>query len=194
MPIVAVRLIPALLHLGHAIDLLERSVSIDPTSCMAYASLGQAYYFANRLDDAEASLNKSLSLNPDVVRSRYLLGLVRLAQHAAGPALLVMEEERDDGFRMTGIAIARYALNEKQASDQVIDSVNRLPSGPKAYQMATVYARRGQHAEALDWLELAYDQRDEELLNLLVDPALAGLRSEARWSLLLERLGLPHQI
>ena len=181
-------------HLGHAIDLLERSVSIDPYSCMAYARLGQAYYFANRLDDAEKSLNRSLSLNPGVVRSRYLLGLVRLAQQAARPALAVMAEERDEGVRMTGIAIARHALNEKQASDQAIDRLNRLPNGPKAYHMATVYALRGQHAEALDWLELAYQQRDEELLDLLVDPALAGLRSEARWSLLVEKLDLPHQI
>ena len=105
-----------------------------------------------------------------------------------------MAEERDEGFRMTGIAIARHALNEKQASDQAIDRLNRLPNGPKAYHMATVYALRGQHAEALDWLELAYQQRDEELLDLLVDPALAGLRSEARWSLLVEKLDLPHQI
>jgi DNA-binding winged helix-turn-helix (wHTH) protein/cytochrome c-type biogenesis protein CcmH/NrfG len=181
-------------HLGHAIDLLERSVSIDPYSCMAYARLGQAYYFANRLDDAEKSLHRSLSLNPGVVRSRYLLGLVRLAQQAAQPALAVMAEERDEGFRMTGIAIVRYALNEKQASDQAIDSLNSLSNGRKAYNMATVYALRGQHAEALDWLELAYEQRDEELLDLLVDPAFAGLRSEARWSILVEKLGLPHQI
>ena len=191
---VAARLEMTHAHLGHAIDLLERSVSIDPYSCMAYAGLGQAYYFADRLDDAEESLRSSLSLNPDIIRSRYLLGLVGLARNAARPALAVMEEERDEELRMTGVAIARYALRENQAADEAIESLSRNPNGPRAYHMAIVYALRGQHDEALDWLELAYDRRDEELLNLLVDPALDGLRSEARWSTLIEKLDLPHQI
>jgi tetratricopeptide (TPR) repeat protein len=181
-------------HVGHAIDLLEQSVSIDRNSCAAYANLGQAYYFANRLDDAENALNKSLMLSPDVVRSRYLLGLVRLARESMRPALVMMTEERDEGLRMSGIAILRYALNEKQASDEAVDSLSRSSDGPSAYHMATVYAFRGQHDEALDWLELAYDHRDEEILNLLVDPALVGLRSEARWSRLVEKLDLPHRI
>ena len=181
-------------HVGHAIDLLEQSVSIDWNSCAAYADLGQAYYFANRLDDAENALNKSLMLSPDVVRSRYLLGLVRLARESMRPALVMMTEERDEGLRMSGIAILRYALNEKQASDEAVDSLSRSSDGPSAYHMATVYAFRGQHDEALDWLELAYDHRDEEILNLLVDPALVGLRSEARWSRLVEKLDLPHRI
>jgi tetratricopeptide (TPR) repeat protein len=181
-------------HVGHAIDLLEQSVSIDWNSCAAYADLGQAYYFANRLDDAENALNKSLMLSPDVVRSRYLLGLVRLARESMRPALVMMTEERDEGLRMSGIAILRYALNENQASDEAVDSLSRSSDGPSAYHMATVYAFRGQHDEALDWLELAYDHRDEEILNLLVDPALVGLRSEARWSRLVEKLDLPHRI
>ena len=109
-------------------------------------------------------------------------------------ALEAMEEERDEGLRMTGTAIVLYALNDEQASDKAIDSMSRSPNGPRAYHMATIYALRGQHDDALDWLERAYDQRNEELLNLLVDPALANLRSEARWSTLIEKLDLPHEI
>ena len=181
-------------HLGHAIDLLERSVSVDPFSCMEYMSLGEAYYFAGRLDDAERALEESLSLNPDVIRSRYLLGLVKLAKNSKGQALAMMEQELDEELRIVGIAIVRYALDERQASDEAIDILINLPNGPTAYHMATLYEFRGQHDEALEWLELAYEQRDDELLNLLVDPLLIGLRSESRWSRLIEKLGLPYQI
>ena len=181
-------------HLGHSIDLLEQSISIDPYSCMEYVSLGEAYYFANRLDDAEKVLEKSLSLNPGVVRSRYLLGLVRLAKNSTRSALAMMEQERDEELRMVGIAIVRYALDDKQASDEAIDILTRSSNGPTAYHMATLYEFRGQHNEALDWLELAYEQRDDELPFLLMDPLLVGLRSEPRWNRLVEKLGLPHQI
>jgi tetratricopeptide (TPR) repeat protein len=181
-------------HLGHSIDLLEQSISIDPYSCMEYVSLGEAYYFANRLDDAEKVLEKSLSLNPGVVRSRYLLGLVRLAKNSTRSALAMMEQERDEELRMVGIAIVRYALDDKQASDEVIDILTHSSNRPTAYHMATLYEFRGQHNEALDWLELAYEQRDDELPFLLMDPLLVGLRSEPRWKRLVEKLGLPHQI
>jgi tetratricopeptide (TPR) repeat protein len=181
-------------HLGHSIDLLEQSISKDPYSCVEYVSLGEVYYFANRLDDAEKVLEKSLVLNPDLVRSRYLLGLVRLAKNTARSALATMEQERDEELRMVGIAIVRYALDDKQASDEAIDILTRSSNGPPAYHMATLYEFRGQHNEALDWLELAYEQRDDELPFLLMDPLLIGLRSEPRWNRLVEKLGLPHQI
>ena len=105
-----------------------------------------------------------------------------------------MEQELDEELRIVGIAIVRYALDERQASDEAIDILINLPNGPTAYHMATLYEFRGQHDEALEWLELAYEQRDDELLNLLVDPLLIGLRSESRWSRLIEKLGLPYQI
>jgi DNA-binding winged helix-turn-helix (wHTH) protein/Tfp pilus assembly protein PilF len=171
-------------HLGHSIDLLEQSISIDPYSCMEYVSLGEAYYFANRLDDAEKVLEKSLLLNPGV----------RLAKNSTRSALATMEQERDEELRMVGIAIVRYAMNDKQASDEAIDILTRSSNGPTSYHMATLFEFRGQHNEALDWLELAYEQRDDELPFLLMDPLLVGLWSEPRWNRLVEKLSLPHQI
>ena len=44
------------------------------------------------------------------------------------------------------------------------------------------------------WLELAYDRRDADMVYLLVDPLLTGLREETRWALLIDRMGLPHRI
>jgi DNA-binding winged helix-turn-helix (wHTH) protein/Flp pilus assembly protein TadD len=181
-------------HLGHAIDLLERAVSTNSSSCIHYMNLGEAYYFGNRLDEAEKALEKSVSLNPEVVRSRYLLGLVRLAKNSTRSALETMEQELDEELRMVGIAIVRYALDERQASDEAIDFLTRSLGAPTAYRMAAVYGFRGKHDVALGWLELAFEQKNDDLYNLLVDPLFVGLRSNTRWNRLLEKLGLPHQI
>jgi DNA-binding winged helix-turn-helix (wHTH) protein/Flp pilus assembly protein TadD len=181
-------------HLDHAIDLLERSANLDPKSCLTYSALGQAYYFAHRLEEAEKSLETSLLLNPDAVRTRYMLGLVWLAQDEPRPALIAMEEEIDEGFRLIGTAIARHTLGDKVESDEALEGGSQMLRSSGPYQVAIAYAFRGQHDKALDWLELAYDSRDGDLTYLLVDPLLHELRSDMRWNALVEKLALPHQI
>lgn len=181
-------------HVDHAIDLLERSARMDPHSSMAYADLGQAYYFANRLDDAERELAKSILINPEVFGTRYLLGLVRLARNSGESALAAMQQEPDSGYRAAGIALARYAMNDIISSDEALASAGQPGSEARAYHVATAYAFRGQNDAAFDWLEKAYEERDGAVIFLLVDPLLAGLRSQPRWQGLVEKLGLPHRI
>jgi len=190
---VAARLEMTHAHVDHAIDFLERSVSLDPDSCLAHSRLGQAYYFANRLDDAEQSLKTSLVLNPSAVRSRYLLGLVLLAQDRARPALAAMQEEIDESSRLIGTAIVQYVLSDSPVSAESLESTTITLAGSDPYQVARFYALRGQHIKALDWLEQAYDGRDGELTYLLVDPLLADLRSDKRWRGLLRKLDLPQR-
>jgi DNA-binding winged helix-turn-helix (wHTH) protein/Flp pilus assembly protein TadD len=180
-------------HVDHAIDLLERSARIDSNSCMAHSDLGRAYYFAGRFDDAEEELVRSISLNPEVIGARYLLGLVRLARGSGASALTAMQEEPDTGLRTAGIALVLYAMDATVSSDEALAGVVQPENEPRGYHVATVYAFRGQNDEALDWLERAYEQRDGEVILLLVDPLLLGLRSQARWQSLVEKLGLPQR-
>lgn len=181
-------------HLDHAIDLLERSVTLDPGSCLAYAALGQAYFFADRLEDAEKSLETSLLLNPDAVRTRYLLGLVLLSKNAPRGALIAMEEEPDSRYSLIGQSMAQYTLGDDTASDAALASAREALPTARPYQVARAYAFRGQHEEAIEWLERAYRRRDGDVTYLLVDPMLAGLRTTEHWNAVVEKLGLSHRI
>ena len=59
------------------------------------------------------------------------------------------------------------------------------------YQVAEVYAYRGQTNQAFVWLERSYRERDPGLNQLKLDPLLKSLRSEPRYTELLTRMGLP---
>ena len=48
-----------------------------------------------------------------------------------------------------------------------------------AYQIAEVYALRGEEDKVFQWLQIAFDDRDAGMLGLLVDPLLRGLRDDA---------------
>jgi hypothetical protein len=60
-----------------------------------------------------------------------------------------------------------------------------------AYQIAQVYAVRGEKDKAFEWLRIAYDNHDDGMPSLSVDPVLCGLRDDARYKNLVVRVGLP---
>ena len=58
-----------------------------------------------------------------------------------------------------------------------------------AYYFALVHAGLGEHAQALRYLERAYEERSTVLAYLLIDPRLAPLRDDPRFLTLARRLG-----
>ena len=60
-----------------------------------------------------------------------------------------------------------------------------------AYQIAEVYAVRGEKDKAFEWLQISFDNHDTGTLTLLVDPLLRGLRDDPRYKTFLAKLGLP---
>jgi adenylate cyclase len=60
-----------------------------------------------------------------------------------------------------------------------------------AYQIAGVYAFRNQSDEAFEWLDRAYVQRDDELIETKVDPLLKSLHNDPRYAAFLKKLNLP---
>ena len=60
-----------------------------------------------------------------------------------------------------------------------------------AYQIAEVYAWRGETDKAFEWLQISYDNHDTGLLSLLIDPLMRGSRSDPRYKIMVEKLDLP---
>jgi len=59
------------------------------------------------------------------------------------------------------------------------------------YTVATIYAGLGDKDETFKWLEKAYEERDIWLMNMRVDPVLKPIRSDARFTELVQRIGIP---
>src|SRR5262249_14651716 len=59
--------------LGHAMDILEAAVKLNPRSASAYYLLGLANYKSSFLEEAEAAFKKAHDLNPKLTRIHLLL-------------------------------------------------------------------------------------------------------------------------
>ena len=60
-----------------------------------------------------------------------------------------------------------------------------------AYQIAEVYAVRGEKDKAFEWLQIAFDNHDTGMLALLVDPLLRSLSDDPRYKALLAKMNFP---
>jgi hypothetical protein len=56
--------------------------------------------------------------------------------------------------------------------------------------VARVYAQLGDKERAFAWLEKAIDERDPSVIRLKIDPMFDNLRSDPRYTKLLQRMNL----
>jgi tetratricopeptide (TPR) repeat protein len=188
----AARLELVLGRVNGAIDRSRQIVALDPLSSSGHRSLGYSYYVAGRLEEAADSLQMAFNLSPGRLASQYSIGLVLLAQGDIFAALETMEKEPIDGFRLQGIAIVQHAMGDALASDAALQELIECCTGGGAFQIAEVYAYRGEIDTAFYFLEQAYDYPDAGIIEMKIDPLLVNLHDDPRWGPLLDKMGLPH--
>src|SRR5205085_11329504 len=173
-----------------AIELLQKAVALDPLSTATRRALGVQYAKYGRLDDAVTELHAALDLNPKAGVVHSVLGDIRLQQGRTAEALTEAELEAIPILRLTSIAKVRHTLGHAADSDAALLEVTTDHASIAAYDIAQVYAWRGEVDHAFEWLERAYAQRDTGMPLLATDRFLRPLHADPRWALLLRKVGV----
>src|SRR5207237_9081658 len=140
---------------------------------------------------ARNAFQRSLEISPEQSFTSYNLGITFLLEGRPADAKAVMARSTNEIFRLAGGALAEQALGNAAESQRLLDEVIARFGHDGAYQIAQVYAQRGDKERAFQWLERAVAQRDGGLTVLKVDTLLRNLRSDPRFHALLERINLP---
>jgi TolB-like protein/DNA-binding winged helix-turn-helix (wHTH) protein/Flp pilus assembly protein TadD len=177
--------------LDQAVTLYEQAVALDPLRTDFRSGLGYLLYVAGRYDKAEAELQKALELNPQAPRVHFSLGKVFIAEGKLQQALVEIEKEPGEWGKLTGEALIYHALDREPDSNAALAGLIAKYNTDSAYQIAQVYAFRGESDKAFEWLERAYKQRDPGLTQIKNDPLLKILRHDQRFIELLKKLHLP---
>jgi TolB-like protein/DNA-binding winged helix-turn-helix (wHTH) protein/Tfp pilus assembly protein PilF len=174
-----------------AVTLNRRAVEIDPLSVVAHISMGMHAYYAGQLNLATDAYQKALAISPADPEAHYLLGLVYISR--AQPQLAMAEFQKDQRGvqRNVGEALAYWALGRKAEADASLQQLIADYRTQAAYQIAEVYAFRGETDRAFEWLELTREHKDSGLPSIKGDPLLKNLYHDPRYAAFLKKVGLP---
>jgi TolB-like protein len=181
-------------HLDEAERTARQLIERDPLSVDPYRALGTALWFHGQLAEAEAVYSRVIALFPGAESMHYRLSLVLLSAGRAQDALKEALTEPGSGWLEFGKVMALDALGRRAEADPVLARVDRdavlRVSG--TYQIALIYAHRGDREHAFTWLERARQGRDPGFVNYIkCDPLLSALHSDPRYQALLAPLNLP---
>jgi len=86
--------------------------------------------------------------------------------------------------------VVAYAQGRQAESDNALRQLIDKHAQESAYQVAEVYAYRGETDLAFAWLERAYAQRDPGLSSIRSNALLRNLHGDPRWRAFLEKMRL----
>jgi DNA-binding winged helix-turn-helix (wHTH) protein/TolB-like protein/Flp pilus assembly protein TadD len=180
-----------------AIAEIKFAQELDPVSLVKLTGVGQILLMARRYDEAIEECRKALEMDPNLGFAHWLLGLAYMYKGSYEPAIQALQKSiplsGDSPDEPASLAHA-YALSGKRTEARKI--LEELKQQAKSRYIspgtiADIYGALGEKDQAFAWLDKAYDERDNMVVLLKVDPLYDPLRSDPRFADLLRRVGLP---
>ena len=179
-----------------AIAELKRAAELDPLSLIINTNLGEAYIYARQYDKAIEQLRKTLELDQSFYRTHWTLGFAYELKGSLPEAIAEYQKARalDDDPRQLAMLGHAYATSGKR--DEALKALDQLKEVARQRYVSPInfvfiYIGLGERDEAFRWLETCYQERDPQMARLNINPLFDPLRSDARFTELMRRVGLP---
>ena len=189
-------LLDSLGRLDEALALDEALVRRDPVNVAVLFNLGVDQSNAGKFDAAIASYRTALSLAPGRGNVHAQLGVVLLLKGDAHGALVEIELETSEPDRLIGLPMAYHALGRKADSDAALAALIANEYKKNApYNIAYIYAFRGDADKAFAWLDKAVEYGDPGLSGIVTDNLFDKMHADPRWLPFLRKIGkAPEQL
>jgi adenylate cyclase len=191
---ISAALLQSLGRLDEALALDEALVRRDPVNVVTLFNLGYHQRMASRLDAAIASFRTVLlSLSP--IGAHCQLGVALLLKGDAKGALAESEQETSEVWKMIGLPMAYHALGRKTDSDAALSALIAKYEKRWSYNVASVYAYRGEADKAFAWLDKAIEYGDSGLGEIVTENLFDKIHTDPRWLPFLRKIGkAPEQL
>jgi len=172
-----------------AIELYRQAVALDPVNPSPRAWLAFILGVTGRLAEARAEYPRVVELIPAAPWSHAGLGLAFMVKGKFEDAAVAAQDDAAEWARLLVVAMARWSQKRIPEADAALARLTEGFADTAAYQIADVYAYRGDKDRGFEWLERARRQRDN-LGFMRSDPFLANLHEDPRWDVFLRKMGL----
>ena len=172
------------------------AVELDAGSVSARRSLGWAYYYARRHDQARQHLERAIAMNPNAEETFRVLGLTLSVDGRHAEAIQVLEEavtmEGAGAYTRATLAHALARGGRRAEAEAILADLLALARTEYVtpVAIATVLLGLGATEPALDWMEKAKADRRGWLAYLRVNPIFDALRGQPRFEAMAAELRL----
>ena len=171
---------------------LQRAHQLDPLSPFINIEMGLPAFFMHRYDEALENARKAVEMNPSFYFARYVLGnrYLQKGDHSSAIAELQTALQMEDSpVVLAGLGRAYAAAGETTRADSILEALSMCPY-PPSYDIALIYCTMGKKDRAIELLQRAYEERNDQVIWLKCDPRVDPLRLDSRFITLIKTLGL----
>jgi TolB-like protein/Flp pilus assembly protein TadD len=172
----------------------RRAQKLDPLSLFATVSLAWAYYFARQFEQAIEQARKALEMDPRFDFAHWIIGMAHAQLRRTEEAISVLNQAVIlTGGALTHLAHLGYAYglaNLRSEAEQVLADLEELSRQKyvSAYYFAIIHLSLKDYGQTFEWLERAVEERSGFLAFINVEPLFDNLRSETRFTNLLQQV------
>jgi serine/threonine-protein kinase len=173
-----------------------RGLEIDPIDLSMNTHLGWHYLMARQDDLAIEHSKKTLELDQSFVRARLYLGQAYERTGMYQEAIAEIQKVRTlygESQIATGLLGHAYAVaGMRDEAQKILEELQEQSQREYVlpYNRAIIYIGLGEKDQAFEWLEKAAEDRSDDLIYLNVDQIFDPLRSDPRFTDLMQRIGL----
>jgi TolB-like protein/Tfp pilus assembly protein PilF len=177
--------------------MLAKAAELDPLSSPIVNDMGFCLYYAGDYDDAIEKLQQAIKINPNLGIAYIWVGRCCQAEKKYDQAINAYQHSIKliPGWPVAFAQLGNvYGVSgNKGSANNILDTL-RLISRAKyvtSYGVAIVYAGLGETDSAFRYLDKSYEERTHWLVWLRSDPRWISLRSDKRFKVLVNKVGLP---
>jgi TolB-like protein/lipoprotein NlpI len=174
-----------------AVQLTRKALVLSPRSADWYRWLVSYLMPLGRLDEAEEAARKAIELQPKGVYNHHLVAIIHVLRKDAAGAQRAAHAEPEGPWRDFAVALAAQIGTDRAAANSSLkECIDRYSNG-WAFQIAQLYAVRGEPDRMFEWLQRAWHARDPGMQTLLYDAQLLRYRDDPRYAALAKAANLP---
>jgi TolB-like protein/Tfp pilus assembly protein PilF len=175
----------------------NRAQELDPGSSIITMEVGWPYFFMRQYDKAIKAFQNSLLIDEKFWKAHWGLAIIYSEKRMYDKALAeiqkaetLLKDWQPWTEYLRGIIYAR--MGKRGDAQQVIDNLlerSRQEHVPSTF-FAELYFALGEEKQGFEWLDTAYEQRDPLLTSLRVIRFYDSVRSDPRFTAMLNKMGL----
>jgi len=183
-------------RLDEALRQIKYAQELDPLSSIITGNLGYTYFLKGDLASALKEYQKVIENDPTFGMGHAVLGLLYLKEGSHEKAIeelrKAVELSGRSGHALSALGYAYAVCGNRKDAVLIVKTLEEkyLKHETAATNVAGVYAGLGNKNQAFAWLEKDFQSRSYELSRLTSEPIFDTLRSDARYTNLVQRMGL----